>query len=105
MGRTDALALAADAHRADALVPALDDAATSEGKHDRLAAIVGRVELLAALEPARVVHLHRVAGLGSRARALDEIHVAESGRGLDDLLIHGRMELLLWWPDAVFADL
>src|SRR5437773_952920 len=89
MRRDDELALAAHAHRADAFVPAFDDAAAPDRKHERLAAVVRRIELLAALEPARVVHLHRVAGLRPRAGALDELHVAEPGRGLDDLLIHG----------------
>src|SRR5256712_4249994 len=91
----DELALAAHAHRADAFVPALDDAAAPEGKHDRLAAVVRRVELLAALEPAGVVHAHRVAGLGARAGALDELDVAESGGRFDDLLIHGSIPLAL----------
>src|SRR5262249_53720032 len=84
----DELALAAHAHRADAFVPALDDAAAPDRKHERLAAVVRRIELLAALEPARVVHPHRVAGLRPRPGALHQLHVAKPGRGLDDLLIH-----------------
>src|SRR3989442_14207434 len=88
------LGLAPPAHRADALIPALDPTAAPDRKHDGLAAVVRGVELLAALEPARVVHAHQVAGLGPRARALDVIDVAESGRGLDDLFIHGRRSYL-----------
>src|SRR5947209_6561591 len=81
------LALAAHAHGADALVPALDDAALADRKLERLTAVDRRVELLPALQPARVVHAHVLAGLRHRAGAFDDVHVAQPGRGLDDLFV------------------
>src|SRR5438552_2988744 len=88
MRRDDELALAAHAHRAHALVPALDDASLADRKHQRLAAIHRRVELLSALQPSRVVHAHVVAGLGSRTGSFNHVDVSEAGRRLDDLFGH-----------------
>src|SRR5207247_9270746 len=68
--------------------PGLDDLAASDGEDERLAAIDGRVELLTALEPARVVHGDGFARLRRGAGALDEVHVPEPARGLDDLFAH-----------------
>src|SRR5262249_6847966 len=84
------LALAAHPHRADAFVPALDDASLADGKAQRLAAVVRRIELLAALEPAGVVHAHLVARTGRWSRPFHEDDVPESGGGLDDLFAHAR---------------
>src|SRR5216683_4207891 len=83
----DQLALAAHLHGDDALVPALDDAALAHRELERGPAVHRAVELGAALEPAGVVHAHRVAGLGPGPGAFDQIHVAQPGRGLDDLLV------------------
>src|SRR6266446_6324168 len=85
----DELALAAHLHGGHALVPALDDAALADGEGERLSAVHRAVELLAALEPARVMHAHRFARLGPGARALDEVDVLEPGRRLNSLLVHG----------------
>src|SRR5262249_23545753 len=49
------LALAADAHPLDPLVPPLDDLASPEGKRERAAAVEAGVELAAVLQPPRVV--------------------------------------------------
>src|SRR6266550_4515953 len=87
MRRDDELALATDAHRADAFVPAFDDAPLADRKHERLAAIHGRIELLPALEPSCVVHADVVTGLRSPARALDDLDVSQTGRCLDDLFV------------------
>src|SRR5262245_34814650 len=74
LGRDGELALAADLHACDALVPALDHVALAERKHERLAAVLARVELAAfravVEEPPGVVHgdlaarLGRIAGAG-----------------------------------------
>src|SRR5262249_16993575 len=85
MGRDAELARAAHPHRAGAFVPALDDASLADGKAQRLAAVVRRIELLAALEPAGVVHAHLVARTGRWSRPFHEVDVPESGGGLDDL--------------------
>src|SRR5436190_24327755 len=87
MRRDDELALAAHAHRADAFVPAFDDASLADREHQGLAAIDRRVELLSALQPSRVVDADVVAGLGSGAGAFDDIDVAEPRRGLDDVFV------------------
>src|SRR5437667_5732939 len=55
MRRDDELALPAHAHRADAFVPAFDDASLAGLKHQRLAAIDRRVVLLSTLQPSLVV--------------------------------------------------
>src|SRR6185369_1068759 len=60
LGRDGELALAADLHAGHALVPALDDVALAEREHERLAAVLARVELAALRtvveQPAGVVH-------------------------------------------------
>src|SRR6476469_5618260 len=81
MSGDDQLALASHLHRDDAFVPALDHAALAHRELERA------VELLSALEPAGVVHAHGVAGFGTRAVALHQVHVAEPGGGLDDLRV------------------
>src|SRR5262249_38327058 len=86
--RNHQLSLSADTHRADALVPTLDDAPAADRKNERLTAVVRRVELLTALQPAGIVHAHGVTWLGLPAGTLYEIDVAEAGCGLDDLLGH-----------------
>src|SRR6185295_19091958 len=55
-GRDGELALAALLHAFNALVPALDHVACAEREVERVAARAAGVELLAALEPADVVH-------------------------------------------------
>src|SRR6185503_14045386 len=83
----DQLALAAHLHGDDALVPALDDAALAHRELERGPAVDRAVELRAALEPAGVVHAHGIAGLGLGPGPLDQVHVAQPGGGLDDLLV------------------
>src|SRR5262245_28294737 len=95
MGRDDQLSLAAHPHRTDAFVPPLDHPAAPDRKLEGLTSIVRRVELLPALEPARVVHADRVTRLRSGSGALDDLDVAEPGGGLDDLLVHGERPPLL----------
>src|SRR5579862_257144 len=72
----DQRALAADLHGGDALVPALDDAALTDRKVERLVAVNRRVEFLALLpvrvEPAGVVHDR---GLARRRRAGALLHL------------------------------
>src|SRR4029077_15555353 len=65
--RNHELSLSADAHRADALVPALDDAPFANREDQRLAAIVRRVELLTLLHPAGVGTAGGSARLGRAA--------------------------------------
>src|SRR5438477_12519070 len=89
MRRDDELALAAHAHRADAFVPAFDDASLADREHQRLTAIDRRVELLSALQPSRVVHADVVAGLGSGPSPFDDVDVSQTRRCLDDLFAHG----------------
>src|SRR5687767_422103 len=68
--RDGELALAADLHAGDALIPALDHAPGAELELERLAAILAGIELLAVGQPARVVDLDRLTRLrlGARAR-------------------------------------
>jgi ARG/rhodanese/phosphatase superfamily protein len=87
--RNDELTLAARLHRAHALVPALDHAALADRKLEGLAAVHRAVELLAALEPPRVVHADRLARPGPGAGTLDDIDVLEARSRLDGLLVHG----------------
>src|SRR3712207_6805304 len=64
----------ADLHPDDPLVPALDDHAHADAELQRVAAVPGGVELLAALVgDADVVGAHQVAGLGLLALADDEV--------------------------------
>src|ERR1700730_18426863 len=73
VGRDDEGALAADLHRADALIPTADDLTLANGKLERLAAVERAVELLALgavfVEPAGVVHDADLAGEGHGAGA------------------------------------
>src|SRR5690242_12581214 len=72
-GRNDQRALAADLHRGNAFVPALDDLALSDRKFERLVAVDRRVELLALLaviiEPAGVMHDAGLSGFRRSAGA------------------------------------
>ena len=71
LGLDGELPLLAWAHVQKTLVPTLDDLALSNGEAERLAAVVGGVELAAVLlEGTSVVHVDLVAGL-SLAVALD----------------------------------
>src|ERR1700689_4032165 len=90
--RDDELALTADLHALDALIPALDHLTAAQAKAKRLVAILGAVELLALLvarrrlvQPARVMH-H-----GGLAR-FDGV----SGSGLD--VGHGALSMTLRTP-------
>src|SRR5438874_3951187 len=90
MRRDHELALATDTHRADAFVPSLDDTSLPDRKHERLAAIHGRVELRSALEPPGVMHTDVVAGLRTCAGTFDDVGVSEPRGRLDDLFVgHG----------------
>src|SRR5262249_35490301 len=85
--RDDELALAADLHPGDALVPALDDLAGAEVELERLAAVEAAVELLAVLERGGVVHRHAVALLGLGPGAFLEGLVLQAAVGLDHLAL------------------
>src|SRR5438093_13044415 len=85
MGGDDELALSPHLHGAHPLVPSFDDPTPADGKGERLPAIHRAVELLAALEPSRIVHAHRVARLGRRPPALHQLHVAKTRGALDHL--------------------
>src|ERR1700730_5900544 len=73
LGRNDEGALAADLHRADALIPTADDLTLADDKLERLAAVERAVELLALgavlIEPAGVVHDAGLTGEGHGAGA------------------------------------
>src|SRR5438445_327640 len=77
------VALAADLHPRDALIPSLDHAASSELERERLVVFPRAVELLAVRECSHVVHLDRVTGLRLGALADREVLDAE-------LLVAGR---------------
>src|SRR5690606_25376296 len=91
----DQLAAAADPHPPHPGVPAGDDLADAEPELQRLAAVVGGVELLPGAErDPDVVHLHGVAGGRDLAVALGEVLDDEVGRRVEvrevDLwLVHG----------------
>src|SRR3954470_5274316 len=79
--RDDELAAAADLHARDALVPAGDDLAGAEAEPQRLAAVPGRVELLAGrVRDADVVHGDGLAGRGLRAVTDRDVGDLEVGR-------------------------
>src|SRR3954463_1314634 len=61
VGSDGELALLADLHAEQALVPALDDLAFADGEGERVAAVEAGVELLAIGEGAGVVDLNGVA--------------------------------------------
>src|SRR5437867_9189290 len=69
IGRDGELALAADLHSRDALVPAADHLAAPEREDECLAAVLARVELLAVGGPAGVMHADLLAGVGRVSRA------------------------------------
>src|SRR5215203_6391309 len=76
-------AAAADLHADDALVPALDDHADADAELQRVPAVPGGVELLAAVVgDTHVVRAHEVPGLGLGAVADDEVldHQVVGGR-------------------------
>src|SRR5688572_32989888 len=85
------LALAADLHAFDALVPALDDVARAEREVERVAARAARVELLPAGEPADVVDHDVLAGGGAGALADDEVFLDEPAGDEVVGLGHGRL--------------
>src|SRR6185312_11496004 len=92
-GRDDQGALAADLHRSDALVPALDDAAAADRKLERLVAVMRTVEFLALhavdVEPAGIVHDGGLARFGRGAGTDCLIDHLKSGCGGHDLLSGG----------------
>jgi hypothetical protein len=71
--RNGELALAADFHAGDALVPASDHLPPAEAEFERIVAIDARVELLAVGEPAGVMQGDVVTRCGDRAVAADEV--------------------------------
>src|SRR5688572_2042774 len=77
-GRDGELALAADPHAFDALVPALDHVARAEREVERVAARAARVELLPVGEPADVVDHDVLAGGGAGASADDQVFLYEA---------------------------
>src|SRR5580693_1965045 len=83
--RNEELALAAHAHAGESLVPALDHRADAELELERRAAVAAGVELGAVLQPAGVMHLDHLAGLGLVAFADLLVDVLEARCG-DDLL-------------------
>jgi len=68
--RNDELALFADFHSGDTLIPPLDDLALAEREIEGSIAIARAVELLAVFERARVVHTNLVPRLGGWSFAL-----------------------------------
>src|SRR5206468_10621123 len=87
--RNDELPLAADSHRADALVPAADHATAADGEHEGLPAVARAVDLGAVLQPPGVVDAHRVSDRWPRALPFHQVDVAETRCGLNRLFIHG----------------
>src|SRR3954469_7709475 len=85
LGRDRQLALAADLHAGHAFVPAADHVPLAEREHERLPAVLARIELAALRavceQPARVVHGHFAAGRSRFARAYGEIVYQESRWG------------------------
>src|SRR6185436_5669978 len=77
--RDGELALPADLHTYDTLIPPLNDLASAELEVEGLVAVLRAVELLPVGECARVVHAHLVARLGLLALADDEILHVELG--------------------------
>ncbi len=81
----DERALAADLHALHAFVPALDHHAGAEVELERGIAVAAGVELRALLavvvEPAGVVHAHRLAAGGLGAFADGGVFVLQAGRG------------------------
>src|SRR5688500_10416264 len=80
----DQRALAADLHRRDAFIPALDHTTDTDREFERLTAIDGRVELRTLLavhvEPAGVMHDAGFARLRRRAGAGDGVEHLQAGR-------------------------
>src|SRR5262245_50277500 len=64
VGGDGQLALAAYFHAGDPLVPALDDMARSQREREGPPVVLARIELGAVLEPAGVVDVDGLAGLG-----------------------------------------
>src|SRR5262245_9232973 len=73
------LALAAHLHARRAFVPALDDSARAQGKHEAIVAVLARIELGAVGKPAGIVHLDLLSGGSDRAIARDDVLDDESG--------------------------
>ena len=79
--RDDELAAAADLHAGDTLVPAGDDLADAETERQRLAAVVGGVELLTGrVGDPDVVHDDSAAGRGLHPRPRAEVGDLQVGR-------------------------
>src|SRR5205085_6729800 len=95
VGRNGELALAADFHAGDALFPAADHFAAPEREHERLAAILARVEFAARLssriEPAGVMHADSLPVGGGRAVADNQVLDQKTARRLDG--IHGTLSV------------
>lgn len=72
LGFDGELALLADLHAEEALIPTLDDLTLADSEVQRLATVVARIELLAAGEGAFVVDIDVVTRLGLGARAGSE---------------------------------
>src|SRR5579872_5196119 len=81
IGRDRELADAADLHRGDAFVPALDHLPHADPELERLAAITRAVELAAVRQRADVVYGHGLARLRTGARPLLHILVLQAARG------------------------
>jgi hypothetical protein len=80
VGRDRELALAADFHAGDSIIPTLDNIAGSELERQRLATLTGAVELRAVLQRTGVVDEHRAAGLRLGARTHNDV-LALGARG------------------------
>src|SRR5258706_2423737 len=99
--RNGELAPAADLHAGHALVPALDHVALAEREHERVAAVLARVEFRAARalveEPAGVVHRDFLAGGGGVAAPQRELVDDEAARCLVAHVCphEGRTDILL----------
>src|SRR3954468_3171042 len=91
LGRDRQLALAADLHAGHAFVPAADHVPLAEREHERLAAVLARVELAAFRavreQPAGVVHGDFAAGGSRFARAYGEIVYQQSRWGFHGVIL------------------
>src|SRR5262249_9797297 len=90
VGRDQQLPLATGLHAGDALVPTLDDLTLTDLERERLAAVLGAVELRTLLvvlpQPAGVMHHAGLAGLGLLPGPFLDIAVLELTVGFRHLL-------------------
>ena len=102
-GRNDEPSLAADPHAFDALIPAWNDVALSQGERERFVAVARRIELGAlvigigrVVEPARVVDADLPPLYGAAAGARRQLRHLKVGdrRRLGELLLHGGIRSL-----------